>query len=304
MRILYNNNCWFINVGEAFIDIGCMHLIRKIFRNAQLVNVSNMNRLYIDSICKREGIPNPYSDEEKMFRMFDYYNGEYFIFAGMYASDTFLNAYVSKGIAKLSKKGVKIIILGLGQEKYTEKETDNFKRYLDEIKPMVIMTRDKITYDHFQDCCPIVDGIDCAFWINEVYDPRNAFNQEYNVITYNRSKEPEELKDVPNVVHAYHMNYGASSRSFKYKFFMSDTPYDYLTLYANAHRVYTDLVHATIAALQYERRVQFCRVDNRGFAIDALDLLQHDSDNFIFIKNEDLEMQKKKVENSLVSLIK
>lgn len=44
MRILYYINCWFTNVGESFVDIGCMQLIHKILGNAQLVNVSNMNK--------------------------------------------------------------------------------------------------------------------------------------------------------------------------------------------------------------------------------------------------------------------
>ncbi len=36
-----------------------------------------------------------------------------------------------------------------------------------------------------------------------------------------------------------------------------DTPYDYLTVYANARMVYTDLVHTTIVYLMYETQVKY-----------------------------------------------
>lgn len=31
MKIIYDNNCWFTNVGEAFIDIGALQLIKTSF---------------------------------------------------------------------------------------------------------------------------------------------------------------------------------------------------------------------------------------------------------------------------------
>ena len=31
MKIVYFNNCWFTNVGEAFIDLGGMELTKRIF---------------------------------------------------------------------------------------------------------------------------------------------------------------------------------------------------------------------------------------------------------------------------------
>lgn len=303
MRVLYYNNCWFTNVGEAFIDIGCMQLIRHIFDGAQLVNVSDMNKWYMEDVWRRENMQNLSQNNCGWFHMLNYYSGDYFVLAGMFGADEFIKSPSSEEIAKLAEKGVNIIFLGLGQATYSKNETDNFKRYLDRIKPMLIMTRDNDAYENFKNCCPVVKGIDCAFWVNEVYNPRNANSKTYNVITYNRSQEPEELKGIPNAVYAWHMNWQIKAQNFKNNFFISDTPYDYLTLYANADRVYTDLVHATIISLQYERRVKFNRVDNRGLAIDALEGLQIDKNGFYFIENKDLEIQKRDIENNLMKLI-
>lgn len=46
MRVLYYNNCWFTNVGEAFIDIGGMNLLKKIFSRDQMACCSEMTTLY------------------------------------------------------------------------------------------------------------------------------------------------------------------------------------------------------------------------------------------------------------------
>lgn len=304
MKILYYNNCWFTNVGEAFVDIGAMQLLKTIFPGCQLINVSNMNRLYLDLICKREKIANPYMDNMGTIRMLKVYSGDYFVMPGMIASEAFLKEEVLiKEIMELANRGTKIIFLGLGQATYSEKETEGFKRFIEKIRPALIMSRDDVVYENFKDCCPAVKGIDCAFWVKDSYDPRNAARMLYIVVTYNRSPEPKELSMFDNVVRAHHMNWSFTSKNFKENLFISDTPYDYLTLYANADSVYTDLVHATIASLQYGRHVKFDRVDNRGYAIDALENIQFAHNNFMFIKEDALETQKQRIINDIKKVI-
>ena len=95
------------------------------------------------------------------------------------------------------------------------------------------------------------------------------------------------------------MQYSAKSRHIRDNMLISDTPYDYLTLYACANEVYTDLVHATVVALQYGKYVWFERVDNRGFVIDSIEKLQRDSRGLIYRDENDLETQK----NTLISEI-
>lgn len=295
MKILYYNNTWFTNIGEAFIDIGAMQLLQEIFPGCRLINVSNQNRGYTEMVCKREKKENPYEQDMETFRMFEYYSGDYFVMSGMFISDEFLKTPWSNEIIELAKRGVKVILLGMGQALYSKEETENFKRYIDKIQPELFVSRDDVTYENFRDCCPAMKGLDCAFWIKDVYDPRGAADKIYNVVTYNRSPEPEELRQIDNVVRAYHMGWYLKPKHLKDNLLISDIPYDYLTLYANAHRVYTDLVHASIAALQYERHVRFERVDKRGYAIDALEKTHTDKEGFLYISEKDLEMQKQNI---------
>lgn len=298
MKILYYNNCWFTNIGEAFIDIGAMALLQKIFPKAQLINISDMNLRYFDLVSRREGITNPYNNVLSKFHMFEYFSGEYFVLSGMFASNEFLDDDSSRRISEYSKQGKKIIFLGLGACSYSEKELERFKKYIEEIQPILIVSRDDITYENLKDIAPTIKGIDCAFWIKDVYDPRNATVRDYNIVAYNRSPEPEIFKSFDNIIRVYHMNWGISSKYFRDNMFMSDTPYDYLTLYANASRVYTDLVHATIASLQYGKHVKFERVDNRGYVIDAV-CGKMDRGGFLYIGERELEERKKIIEEEI-----
>lgn len=303
MRILYYNNSWFTNIGEAFIDIGAMQLLHKIFPECQLINVSNQNRGYTEMVCKREKIDNPYEQDTETFRMFEYYDGDYFVMSGMFIADEFLQTPWSEEIIKLAERGVKVIFLGMGQALYSEEETENFKRYLDKIRPVLFVSRDDVTYDNFKDCCPALKGLDCAFWVKDIYDPRGASYKPYNVVTYNRSPEPENLKQLDNVIRAFHMGWYLKPKHLKDNLLISDIPYDYLTLYANADRVYTDLVHATISALQYERYVKFERVDKRGYAIDALENTLVNEEGFLYINETDLENQKRSIVDRIKNML-
>lgn len=58
MKILYYNNCWFTNVGEAFIDIGAMNLLKRIFPHSQIACISEMAAYY--------GLYSPREEEDAL----------------------------------------------------------------------------------------------------------------------------------------------------------------------------------------------------------------------------------------------
>lgn len=303
LNILYYNNCWFTNVGEAFIDIGSMELIRSIFEESKIINISNMSNWYISQKCCDEKIQ---IGEYNCLSMCDYYWGDYIIFSGMFASEEFLDSITCTMIKELSKKGVKIIFLGLGQCTYTENETKRFREFINQINLELIVSRDEVVYQNFKDIVPCINGIDCAFWVKNVYDPRCKILKKYDVVTYNRSTEPKNLNTKNEVIRAYHLQYSFNIKKLRPNMLISDTPYDYLTLYANAENVYTDLVHATIASLQFGKHVKFDRVDKRAYAIDALNRigLSEDEQGKYYIDEKILDLEKERIMNEIKEKIK
>lgn len=300
MSILYFNNCWFTNVGEAFIDIGAMQIIKNIWPNERIVNISNMSSYYINQTKNHKFDNTDLVSDYECIKMWDLVGGDanLLILSGMFACDEFINSLDGDQdfISALIKRGVPIVFLGLGQNHYTTEETEHFKQFLDKIKPKLIVSRDRTVYSNFRDYFETINGIDCAYWCKDDYNPSYCLpNQKYDVVTYNRSKEPDKIPTENIIVRANHMQYTFRKKHIKDNILISDSPYDYMTLYACCEKVYTDLVHATIISLQYGKHVHFDRVDNRSLAVYALDGLKKDENNMLYIAEDDLEFQKNHV---------
>ena len=278
-RVLYYDNCWFTNVGESFIDIGAMELIKKILPDSSIANISNMSKYYVTgkpkqktfgpfmlgfSKSRENGYDRARFELANTLNMLDM---EYVILAGMFVSKHHLGGKVSEFIRCAKDSGKKIIFLGLGEEPHIKEETiEEYKKYLSFLEPEVVMTRDKKTYRHFQETVNCIQGIDAAFWVKDAYDPRGFSKEKYDIVCYNRSTEPEQfLRWEYPVVRPYHFQMSYTG-ALKENTFISDIPYDYITLYANAHKVYTDLVHATIISLQYGKEVYYYQTDSRADA--------------------------------------
>ena len=300
MRVLYFNNCWFTNVGEAFVDIGGMHLTRLIFPEARIACMSAMTNFYVDLAAEKENKKSLFNRKSaKNIPLADMavrLEADYVIMPGMFATEEYLLGAERTMIDELRKNGTKVIFLGMGGVNYNEKEVDAFKKYLEEIQPAFIMTRDKETYDNYKNVAPCVSGIDCAFWTVDEFDPRGFAGSEYDIVAFNRSAEPAEFsKWNRDVIRPWHFQSSYKSRLYNKDILLSDTPYDYLTVYANASHVYTDLVHATIISLMYGVSVKYWYFDKRSLAFDALDNLTKTPDEFFSVDASSLKTQKERL---------
>lgn len=296
MKILYFNNCWFTNVGEAFIDIGGMELTKRIFgSDCKLGCLSAMTDYYISNAPSiKKNIFKRDSHKDLSFNTSDYLNSDFVIIPGMVGTIEYLNAPSCKMVDKLVKKGCKPVFLGLGGERYDEEETEAVKRYFDRVKPALITTRDDFIYEQYKDVAPCVRAIDCAFWTVDVFDPRGFGEENYEVVAFNRIEEPKEFVNYENVVRPWHMQYQFCKELANDSVMISDTPYDYLTIYANAKKVYTDLVHATIVSLMYGTPVKYWENGKRFKAFYALNDLRN-TDNFLYVPENSLSLQKERI---------
>lgn len=309
MNILYFNNCWFSNVGEAFIDIGSHVILKQVFGEETIIaNASDMTFWYIQNNNHfKSGIPKngkrifPNRFRRKFLDrgqdLFRLYKADYFVLSGMFACDEFLKSPAAKSIVEITDRGIKIIFLGLGGLHYDKKEVENFTNYLDRINPYLITTRDLPTFENYGKRFPCIRGIDCAFWVKDVFEPKGMADFEYDIVSFNRSREPKIYK-MPSwpypIIRPNHFQYDFNLQKVTEHIMVSDSPYDYLTLYANAHNVYTDLVHATIASLQYSVPVKFFPVDGRAQLFKSLDGME-EVDGFWMLDQGKLENKKMEI---------
>ncbi|WP_051233586.1 polysaccharide pyruvyl transferase family protein [Butyrivibrio sp. NC3005] len=158
-------------------------------------------------------------------------------------------------------------------------------------------------YKQYKDVAPCVKGVDCAFWTVDVFDPRGFADSDYDVVTFNRSEEPEIFKDANNVVRPWHMQYQYRKEYSNETILISDTPYDYLTVYANARTVYTDLVHATIVSLMYGTPVKYWENGKRYKCFYALENLEKTND-ILKVSEESLYIQKNRIVDEAKNIIR
>lgn len=300
MRVIYYNNCWFSNVGEAFIDIGAFSIINSLWKNPKIACMSDMSEWYGERLVKRCSSWNRGIDLISG-KMYEYLEADYIVMSGMFASEIYLESPGRKMVDELIYGGAKLILLGMGSGTYSEKERKALAVYYEKIAPELIITRDRKTYEMYKDYAECISGLDCAFWVKDCFDPRGFSKRKYDVHTFNRSKEPYiEKTDSLEIIRPWHMQWSTSLDDIKENYILSDTPYDYLTIYGNANRVYTDLVHATIPSLQYGVPVKYYYVDERSNAFYSVRSLNIDEQGFMFVDELDLERQK----NELIHLIR
>lgn len=294
MKIAYYNNCWFTNVGEAFIDIGAMNIINKLWDHPKVACISDMSDWYATYVIRKytSRFHRPKLNVNSA-KMYEYLEADYFVMSGMFASERYLESPGRTMVDTLVSKGTKLILLGVGSEKYSEQERDALSRYYEKIRPELIITRDQKTYEAYKDCAEAISGLDCAFWIKDSFDPRGFVKESYNVYTFNRSVEPIiDDRDGLEIVRPWHMQWFTTLDRLREGYLLSDTPYDYLTVYANANRVYTDLVHATIPSLQYGVPVKYYYIDSRSNSFASVENLKIDELGFMTVDESDLSTQK------------
>lgn len=310
MYIINNFNCWFTNVGEAFIDLGLKNIVDNIAKKNPEIKfgaLSSMSNFYIGNVTDMNS-----PARNNIFNLREYYRPDVFVMTGMCLTEemsTKENPYATRQNALgIKQLGGEIALIGVGGYKYDKNEREHVLRVLDKIKPIVMITRDSKTYNMYKDYFDCKKGLDCAFWVKDSFDPTGMNTNEYIVSSFNRTDEPEDIACMDNLIHPWHMQYSLSSKKTRYlskkNLMVSDSPYEYLTLYANAKKVYMDLVHATIPSLVYGTPVKYYQVDNRRDAFESLTYINYDSDGFMTLDQNKLHNQKKEIENYIELVLK
>lgn len=307
------------NIGEAFIDIGACKLLNNI-HNANVIAQSSMTEWYLRDYKRQVSTGTMYNrivnvskskriNLSNCFKLQDYYKPDYFILAGMFASEQLKKSETLDILSFFHERGTEIIFLGLGGEHYNDTEREYFSRFLEKISPKLITTRDHKTYEAYKDVSECYDGIDCALWTSEVYNPVNFPCIEYSCVTFNRREEPQQSElnfdTSKRVIRPIHSLYGTSPYSRcleKEHVFLSDSPVDYLTLYANAKAVYTDMVHATLISLMYETPVKYFYFDHRSEVIYSLPI--YEVDGFLKLDMKKLDNKKRALEDIISKYIR
>lgn len=317
MNIIYYGNCCATNVGEAFIDIGAMSLLKEAVPEANVIYISPMSKYYNKELRagkRKRGLNflNPSlvgegNSIENGVNLGLYMKADLFVLGGMFATHNFPDLDGDYFVKPLFEKNrnLKTLFLGAGGLYYTNKESQKFLSFVKNImRPIGFVSRDNTAYDLYKDEFQYTRaGIDCGFFCSDVYDPRGFANEEYDVITFNRMPEPPLFSDWPRpIIRAEHMFYYAQYKPDVQNYFISDHPYEYMSLYANAHQIHTDLVHGTIMGLMYDKPVKYYHDSKRSYCFEAAGAEISD-DGFLRLSPDVLKQKKSQMVQNIREII-
>lgn len=289
LNILYYGGGWPTNIGNAFIDLGAMAILKMAVPDSKIVFASEMPRWFfdhpapeqmskswqlgpwriaLDSNMKKRN----YSLMEQALDVASIVKCDLVVFSGMAMCEEFIRVN-GPSVLKLAKRQTPVLLLGTGASDYSDEERRMYAEFLSELKPLGFISRDARSYDMFAKCVPNAwKGIDCAFFLPEAYSPPLLTLPPYVVATFDSTEEVCPNLEGRVLIRAHHECWGPIRNTFIHSglTLVSDIPYDYLALYANADEVHSDRVHACVAALAYGRKAQFYHPTARGSLFDVV----------------------------------
>ncbi|MCW3132484.1 MAG: polysaccharide pyruvyl transferase family protein [Candidatus Methanospirare jalkutatii] len=339
--ICYFSSSCFENIGNAFIDIGSILSISESLKddthNTRLIQTSMFPCLdYTFSI-------SPFT--KRLFKLFWRWYGERLgleflekrmnrlkpcdnfnlaasikpdivIVSGCVLTVSFFKIF-GDILNRLKKNKVKLIFYGVGGNTYSHIETEYVSKWLDDLQPYAIITRDSIAFSKYKCFAEkSFDGCDSAFFANYLPLKGVSFDfSPYVVLNFDKFKNKgierklyKKLASDYNIIKTSHVPHPDKTifpvpKKDDSSTLISENPYDYLLLYANAEKVYSDRIHACIVSLAYgvpcrlysdsPRLSIFSKVaENDGNTLvrsKRLDKLQKEQLNFLSAVLSDLE---------------
>jgi len=289
IRILYYGAGWPTNIGNAFIDLGAMAILHAAVPNAHVTFASEMPRWFFGPGAKRSQIQKS--------RRFHFWRGDQpveepimdnaldiasvtqcdlVVFSGMAMCEVFVRVN-GPTILSLSGRGVPVLLLGTGAQQYSQQEKNLYGDFLRRVRPIGFVSRDDRAYDMFADYVHQAQkGIDCGFFLSEAYTPFPLVLPAYLVAAFDSTPEPVLDLKGRQLIRAHHDCWTPLKREHTStaNTLISDIPYDYLALYANAEEVHSDRVHTCVAALAYGRHARLYHPTPRSSLFDAVGAIE------------------------------
>ncbi|MFA5864851.1 MAG: polysaccharide pyruvyl transferase family protein [Phycisphaerae bacterium] len=277
LRVLYYGAGWPTNIGNAFIDLGALAILRSAVPNARISFASEMPRWFFGPGIKNTRTVRFWHKQEHrvMDNALDIASVtqcDLVVFSGMAACGEFLEVN-GPTLLSLARRGIPILLLGVGALAYSDEEKKDYADFLRQINPIGFICRDEPTFKMFADIIPgVYPGIDCGFFLPEAYIPLPLELSAYVVAAFDTQAEPELSLQGRQLLRAHHDCWGPPREEYTQteKTLISDIPYDYLALYAQAEEIHTDRVHACVAGLTYGHQVRLYHPTLRGYLFDSV----------------------------------
>ena len=256
---------WPDSIGNAFIDFGSMTAISKAAEDSKVLLSSNFPRSYLArgfASNRTRILDGAINDKvENLFDIREFINSDFVILSGEILSEYWFKLCVAKSFFK--KKNVRIIIHGGGGTCYSEEEFTAVRRVLKKLNIYAFISRDEHVFKEYQGIAEhSLNGIDCAFFINDYFVSAKLNLPPYVTFTFDKSNEPKLANEKRLIIRTHHAYWSQSSFLKRFRYYnkenfgksntiISDLPQDYLLVYSNTEETHSDRVHACIPTLAF-----------------------------------------------------
>ncbi len=200
MKISFILGDWARNIGNAFFQLGGLHVLKTVLPNAKFAIIGEQPG-YPSYWNPRGGNPPNYFD------MAAEMDTDLLVLMGpMFRPET--PEIWGDSLENLMSKGTKLMLLGVAAMKYEKEQIDSYRKFLKKFPPVLLTSRDTETYEQLGDLAQFAyDGIDLAFFLPEVYQPVGFVSDVQRVVlNFDKIPEPKIRIDVPFSTKAGPMN--------------------------------------------------------------------------------------------------
>lgn len=334
MRVLQLRT-WITNIGNGFIDKGAKMCIEKAISNPEITEVSGLGQkasyqtglpflkeYVLDIFGRGHNIQSYAPKKSPSFSISEHLDFDVAILAGC-VLDRHLEWY-EPILQEISDRNIPIILLGVGGLSYDEKTKSRIQETLSKLNIQGMITRDDDAYRCYSDYVEhAYRGIDCAFFINDWYNPPDSL-EEFIASTFDKDSEPPYETDL-KIVRPYHKSLSTPMsglttvvgeimiqrlRQHRVNFFnknnilVSDLLEDYLFVYKNSVETHSDRVHACVPSLVYGNRAKLHIDTPRSGLFDRVlkqditnEVVEVDQDRLSKAKTEQVENLSKIISN-------
>ena len=180
MKVIVAGGGWSTNVGNAFFNMGTLHILRTILPDANVCLLADQPaNLDLTRKTPRNAL-----------NVFHYVDADVLVLHGSILTH-FLPQAWNESFKRLRQRGTKICFISSGSFEYSESEIAACKQFLQEYKPFLFISRDSDTFKHFGHLAEhSYDGIDSAFFLPKTFTPTGLGLPPYVAMNFDKAPEP------------------------------------------------------------------------------------------------------------------
>jgi hypothetical protein len=176
---------WSTNIGNAFFAEGIKYVLERAIPGCRAFLLTDQ-AAFLNLLPGRKYRHEP----RNSLRYLDHIRPDYVVIAGSCLTEQFPRIW-GESFRRLYEGGAKVLLIGAGHYDYSAKEIEVCRDLLRQYPPHVFISRDRKTYELFHDVSKhSYDGIDCAYFVPEVFEPVQTDLPPYIVLNFDKTPEP------------------------------------------------------------------------------------------------------------------